>query len=261
MKRFLQSALLRLYQVALRSGFLSTRPGRRAFEWAYELYKSALEAGDLRALQALVTAGTTVVDVGANIGFFTKRFARSVGEDGRVIAIEPEETNCLRLRRVLETERLGRVVEVIQAVAAEENGVLRLAINPLHPADHRIASDGVAVKAVTLDALLAARNWPRISLIKVDVQGAEERVLCGMRTTIEKFHPPLFLEVDDAALQAMGSSAERLFRWLIAEGYAIHRLVRGRVSPPIDLMEALRLSLDGHYADFLFLHVATPTSR
>lgn len=258
MKRLLQSVLLRCYQVALASGLLATKRGRRGFEWAYEVYKATLEAGDLRALETIVTPGTTVVDVGANIGFFTRRFARWVGEGGRVIAIEPEVENCSRLRSRLASARLGRVVEVIEAVAAEQGGSLKLAINPLHPADHRIAREGVTVAAVTLDALLAARSWPRVSLIKVDVQGAEERVLAGATETLQRLHPPLFLEVDDAALKAMDSSAEKLLQRLAAQGYTIRRLERGHVSPPVTIAEALPSCCNGRYTDFLFLHSRAP---
>ena len=54
-------------------------------------------------------------------------------------------------------------------------------------------------------------NAPKVSLIKIDVQGAEIRVLRGARATIVRCHPALFVEVDDAALLAAGYSANQLF--------------------------------------------------
>src|SRR5207247_124015 len=122
---------------------------------------------------------------------------------------EPE--NFARLNRMIAKHGLSSVVETIQAVAAEQEGELKLELNSMHPADHKIATTGIAVTAHTIDDLLAKRNCPAVSLIKIDVQGAEERVLRGATRTLEKSHPALFIEIDDRALAAMGSSADRLF--------------------------------------------------
>jgi hypothetical protein len=70
-------------------------------------------------------------------------------------------------------------VDLVQAVAAERSGELRLQINPHHPGDHRINEVGVPVCAVRLDDMLRERGWPEVSLIKIDVPGAEDRVLEG----------------------------------------------------------------------------------
>src|SRR5437868_9451316 len=98
--RLIQRGLLRAYSAVRRTGLFDSGPGRDAFEGAYWAYKSLIEARDLGALGAFVAKGSTVVDVGANIGFFTLRFAEWVGPDGRVVAIEPESRNfdCLWAR-------------------------------------------------------------------------------------------------------------------------------------------------------------------
>ena len=72
---------------------------RRAYESVYLAYKRLIEAGPVDGLRGVVATGSTVFDVGANIGFFSFRFARWVGPEGRVIAIEPEARNIASLRR------------------------------------------------------------------------------------------------------------------------------------------------------------------
>src|SRR6267154_3139801 len=166
MKKLMQSMLLGVYRAVNASGVLSTRPGRSLFEWGYHGYKRLLEAGDIRALAALIKPGTVVIDVGANIGFFTRFFADCVSGGGKVLAIEPEPMNFSRLKEMLEKNKLTRVVETFEAVAAPKSGILKLKINPLHPADHKISEEGVPVKAVSLDGLLADRDWPAVSLVK-----------------------------------------------------------------------------------------------
>jgi hypothetical protein len=144
-------------------------------------------------------------------------------------------------------------------------------MNPFHPADHRIAEapgvaanercDGtiapcqgscVKVKAVTLDGVLRERGWPKVSLIKVDVQGAEERVLRGAMGALRELRPPVFMEVDEAALQAMGSSAESVLELMVSCRYEPHRIVKRRLVR-VSKSEAARLCNSGTYVDFLFL--------
>jgi FkbM family methyltransferase len=244
--------LLWLYRGVQATGLLSTGWGRSAFEWAYDWYKALLEAGDIRALEGLVSSGAWLVDVGANIGFFTVRFAAWVNSGGRVVAIEPESYNFERLTHRLRQRGFSERVDAIQAVAAESEGMLRLAINPHHPADHRIATEGVAVRAVALDQVLAGHGWPRVALIKIDVQGAEHRVLSGARETLQRLRPRLLIEVDDGALRALGSSADAVLSLLSEAGYEPHRLERGGISAPISREEVLAKSQQGRYTDFLF---------
>jgi FkbM family methyltransferase len=227
-----------------------TGVGKRLFVSAYDFYKRRFEAQAAEALRTWARPGTTVIDVGANTGFFTVRFARWVGPAGRVIAVEPETENLWLLRHRLERSGLGTNVDVIEGVAAEEPGMLRLALNRFHPADHRIGKEGLPVRAWTIDELVAARGWPAISLVKIDVQGAEVRVLRGARATIARFHPRLFVEVDDRALEEAGFSADLLFDEIEREGYRAY----DPADPSVPLSRskaALRRRALG-YADYLF---------
>lgn len=251
-RSLLQRALLGSYALFSRTGVLSTRIGRAAFAAAYDFYKARWEAPGIAALKDFARPGTVVIDVGANIGFFTRRFAEWVRPGGTVIAIEPEHHNFASLHAML--SRCGLVnVEPIQAVAAEASGTLKLHINPLHPADHRISDLGTDVRALTLDGLLQERGWLEVSLIKIDVQGAEERVLAGATEILGRFRPALYVEVDDAALRQMGSSAERVFGRLQSAGYTICRLEGRSASVPLSFEDAVRHCKSATYSDFLFV--------
>jgi FkbM family methyltransferase len=261
MHKTLQASLLGCYRAFRATGMLSTRSGRALFEFAYDAYKRFLEAGSIEALRPLVRPGTTVIDVGANIGFFTERLSRWVSEGGRVVAIEPEAVNFARLQHRITRRGIEKVVDAIQAVAAETPGERLLEINPHHPGDHRIGETGVPVAALTIDGFLSERGWPETSLIKIDVQGAEFRVLEGAAETIRRFCPALFVEIDDAALTQMGSGAENLITALAEQGYRVHRLTRRGISPPLAVERALALAREEGYADFLFLAVDAPEDR
>lgn len=250
-ERFVQW-LLRLYERAVKAGLLDRPGARRAFESIYLAYKRLLEAGPTAGLRGLVEPGTAVIDAGANIGFFSLRFGRWVGTHGRVIAIEPEGRNVAALRRRVDRAGLGEVVECVQAVAAAQPGELRLAVNPTHPGDHQIAPAGEPVRAVTLDELAEGLAQP-VSLVKIDVQGAEAMVLAGAGRVLAEDRPALFVEVDDVGLRGFGSSAGELVDTVIGLGYEPHVLTRKGIQPVPDVDALLARNTDGSYTDLLFL--------
>jgi FkbM family methyltransferase len=254
MNPVLQNVLLRSYAGLHATGLLETTPGRWAFSRAYNLYKERLEANSVDGLKSLVTPGATVVDVGANVGFFTRRFARWVGEQGSVIAIEPEPRNFADLLDVLREDGTLARVRLIEAAAAEYNGTAHLKLNPIHPGDHKLAADGtgIDVKTVRLDDILAERKWPKVALVKIDVQGAGERVLDGAEQTLGRVRPAWFVEVDDDHLRAMGTSAAHLVRRFAAHGYGVHKVTAEGVGTALDLSEVIAALRPGAYQDLLF---------
>jgi FkbM family methyltransferase len=256
----IQAGLLSLYRLALKTGVLSTKLGNGVFERTYLMYKNMFEASHVRLLKDLVTPGTTIVDVGAFIGFFSLRFARWVSGSGRVMALEPDPKSLSRLRHRVERAGLREVVDCIQAAVAHESGERRLTLNADCPVDHKLGNDGIPVSTTTIDDLLAACGWPPVSLIKIDVQGAEANVIAGARRTIATYHPSLFVEVSDATLQAYGSSAEALLSTLAGFGYTIHRLDRHNISAAVTLEQALEWQETSGYIDLLFLHDRTARS-
>lgn len=254
MNRRFQAILLGLYRRSVAAGLWSLPGARRLFEILYLTYKRFFEARDLRALRPYVTPGSTVIDVGANIGFFALQFAKWTGPGGRVIALEPEAVNFASLRRQIARRGLDSVVDAIAAAAAETTGPQHLALNPYHPGDHRLAESGLTIDGVCLDDLIRDGGCPAVSLIKIDVQGAEMRVLAGATEILEKYRPALFVEVDDDALASMGSSARQLFADLDGRGYSIHRFADRALSPPLSPADAeMAQRASEGYLDFMFL--------
>lgn len=252
--RGLQALCLSLYGLARRSGLLSTTPGRVLFDRCYEIYKLRLEARSTDHLHSWVPAGSWVIDVGANAGFFTRRFARWVGAEGRVVAIEPDDANIARLRNALAKDGLSTRVMIVCGVAAEKDGELLLRINPDHPGDHRIAQSGVPVRAVSLDSIFDSENRPDVSFLKIDVQGAEKRVLDGALQLIETSRPVIFVEIEPAALSEHGTSAQEVLEFLTRRHYRPH--VLGKQGNPVPVTSDDILSLagrNGGYVDVLCL--------
>jgi len=142
------------------------------------------EPYETRLVQRLVSPGDTVVDIGANIGYYTLQFARQVGNAGHVYAFEPDPRNFELLQENV-WQNGYRNVTLVRAAVADRSGTTRLFLNPDNRGDHRIydgADDrqAIDVDMVSLDDYFADHEG-RFDLVKIDVQGAEAAVFGGMR--------------------------------------------------------------------------------
>ena len=254
-QKLIGNLLVRLFGLIAKLGVHRTPVFERAFLALYAGYKKYLEAGPIDRLRDFVSDGSLVIDVGANVGFFSLRFAKWVGNAGRVISIEPEDRNYNNLILALKREGLLNRVHALKAVAAASPGMMHLEINPLHPADHKLSRDdsGLPVTAVTLDELVHEKRHLRPALVKIDVQGAEMLVLMGAIDILKVAAPALFIELQEEGLSRFGTSVAAILSYLAALGYDPYWLMpRGphRKASPADIHA--KVAQIG-YVDVLFL--------
>lgn len=228
LQSLVRDAIVKLFGLIAALGLHRVAPFDQLFLSFYGIYKRYFEAGPIDRLQEFVPDGSLVIDVGANVGFFSLRFARWVGSKGVVIAIEPEERNCASLAQAIKRGNFSDRVDIRKAVAAAAPGSLLLEINPVHPADHKLSRDGtgVAVAAVTLDELARERGHLPLSLIKIDVQGAEMLVLEGAASVLKTSQPALFIELHEEGLNRFGTSVAAILAHLSGLGYQAYWLKR-----------------------------------
>jgi FkbM family methyltransferase len=174
-----------------------------------------------------VNTGWNVIDVGANVGYYTLLFSRCVGRRGRVFALEPEPQNLEVLRANAARSR-PRNIEVLGVALSDTSGPGLLYKSSDNLGDHRLAwREGCkpcAVELARADDLFADLDCA-FQLIKVDVQGAEERVLRGMRRLIERNarHLAVFIEFSPALLIRSGSSPDAFIDQLDELGSRVMR--------------------------------------
>lgn len=140
------------------------------------------------AVHASLPRGGTFVDVGANWGYFTLAGAHAVGAEGRVLALEPDPRMHDELRANVARNGI-RNVTVLPVAAAEGAGEAVLAGYAEADRNRGVSSlvaapsadaPAFTVRTAALDDLLDGEGIGAVDLVKIDVEGAEERVLRGM---------------------------------------------------------------------------------
>ncbi len=191
---------------------------------------------EVAGLAELVRPGAVCLDVGAEYGLYTWALAGLVGPAGHVHAVEPQAGPATFVdisRRLL---RAGNVTVHRTALGATAgDGVLARPRRRLLPVHGRAflttgASglgsnaefshhDDVPVAVTTVDDLVRALGPDRLDFVKVDIEGAEARLLAGARGTLAAFRPVLMLELEDRHLARFDTTVERVVARLEAAGH------------------------------------------
>lgn len=198
-------------------------------------YHGVFDIHDVKALLAHVPEGGIFFDVGSYFGYYALLAARRGAE---VHAFEPSPPNFAHLyehaalnpwarlhcHRIALSDEVGRAAF---ALASDDN---RGTGHLVTPGSGEAYSE---IQATTLDAFVDAKKIGRIAALKIDVEGAELRVLRGAENTLRRDRPVLLVEVNEPCLRRAGGSAAELTDALRALDY---RLVRTAYAGPSEFV-------------------------
>ena len=143
-------------------------------------------------------AGGTFVDVGANVGNHAV-YAGIVLGAARLILFEPNPEAARILEINLALNGLASRAQLHRVGLSDQAGTAQISVpivNNLGSARISEGGAGVSLELMSGDDCLAGEE--RIDFIKIDAEGFEIKVLEGLSATIARFHPPVFVEVEDA---------------------------------------------------------------
>jgi FkbM family methyltransferase len=175
-------------------------------------------------------ADRDVIDVGANIGFFSVLAAKSLGT-GRVLAIEPTPTAALRLRGNLARNGVEAKVTVFEGAASSAPGAVEIhyiegreeysSLGRMdHPAVAQAPYSTTTVQSKRIDDLVEELAL-RPALVKIDVEGMEHVVLAGAESMLSEHRPVVICELSDPLLKKNGSSAAEVIAMFVRQGYTV----------------------------------------
>lgn len=176
---------------------------------------------DTEIVKNEIKPGDIVIDVGANIGYYTLIFAKLVGKTGKVIAFEPEPKNFEILKKNIEINNYDNVIAE-QKIVSDKCGKMKLYLSDSGIVGHRIKQienleKCIEVESIILDDYMKKLNLDgKINFIKIDVEGAEHVVLKGSKKILEKNnHLKIFTEFNREEIKKYDSDPDEMLSLLI----------------------------------------------
>lgn len=219
----------------------------------YTSFKNKQDAFEIELLKKYVRKGDTVLDIGANIGYYATLLAQLTGEKGIVHCFEPDKQNFEHLQKTvtgftnirIHNKAVGPKTEILKIYTSKNLNV-----------DHRTYKpeeydQEIEVQAISIDDYLASAL--KADVIKMDIQGFEMQAIQGMEKVL--VHNPqvkLISEFWPYGLKKAGSSVTEYFQHLTNRGFTCY-LLEKKTLRKLSLEDVKRLEplSEEHYFNIL----------
>jgi FkbM family methyltransferase len=167
----------------------------------------------------------TVLDLGANIGWYSVLAASIVGSAGRVLAFEPDEANARLLEMNSAVSDTHSIIQIYRSAVGETEAEALFYKSETNLGDHRLFSDGSSretypVTVITLDSFFSGEHLGLPDIVKSDTQGSEAKILKGAQVLFSKgWRPVMILEFWPFGLSKSGDDPLTFWQELIHLGY------------------------------------------
>jgi FkbM family methyltransferase len=194
--------------------------------------EAAFEPAVRREVQRIATHGVNVIDIGANIGYYSVLASRLIGPAKRVFSFEPQSNMVTQLRRNIEVNALSNV-EVFPFALADVRGRLTFqvpregleSLGSIHASDRFEVVKTVEVEAQRLDDVMVTLDHPKIGLIKMDAEGAELLILRGATHLLSSpDRPVLIFEANERSCKPFGYSVFDTLQYVHSFGYRLRQI-------------------------------------
>lgn len=220
------------YVVETKYGFKMNADRLDVVKW-YVFYFGHLEPQISRAWYNKLQPGDHVLDIGGNVGYHALLAASLVGETGKVTTFEPSQHISDQLRANIALNNFNNIeVKQMAVLDTSEEVKLYFGGESVQGNSSTIAENATAkfeeVTAVTFDEVLSMVDPSRLRLIKIDVEGAEDKVLAGLTRNIAKIPRDCVIFVEISPANA--SRGKDMLSPLLENGFE-GRLIENRYKP------------------------------
>ncbi len=156
------------------------------------IYFNVYERRDIKRVLELVREGGVCLDVGANVGGYALNFAKRVGRNGKVYAFEASPSVAQKLRRNIALNGYESIIEVEEWAVSDKKGKVSFAVSPEgnsgwgHIGEDERFSKTISVDTNTLDYFFEHKNIHSVDLMKVDIEGAEDKLIEGAQKVLSE---------------------------------------------------------------------------
>ena len=188
------------------------------------VFQRNYEINETKLVKGLVKPGWTVIDIGANFGWYSIHFSQLVGPSGKVFSFEPipdsyEELNsnmqlnsCQNMKTF--NTALGNRDDLVSFGIPEIDGGLSASSQFLK------CNKQIQATMCRLDNVIEEKNITNVDFIKVDIEGGELDMLYGAEKLLEQFRPNIMIEIVDVHCHRFGYSPNDVYQFLLSKGYS-----------------------------------------
>jgi len=191
------------------------------------------EAFETEVIKKEIKEGDVVLDIGANIGYYTLIFAKLVGPKGKVFAFEPDPENFALLNKNIKINEYKNVVLINKAVS-NETGEIKLYLNEYNKANHQIYPSknhrkSILIQTTRLDDFFKDYKG-KIDFVKIDIEGAEYLAIQGMSNLLNKNkNIKIITEFYPCWLENFNVKSEEYLKLLSKHGFKLYNLNKNAV--------------------------------
>ena len=213
---------------------------------------------EIEIFRRQIKKGDIVLDLGANIGYYTLIAARSVGKHGKVFSFEPDPNNFAMLEKNVEINDY-RNVTLVQKAISDKTGKSKLYLCGNDASCHTICDPKddwrlIKIESTRLDDYFKDYDG-RIDFIKMDIEGAEGWAIQGMSSTLKKNkNLKLFTEFNPSLLRKSNIKPERYLKLLLKWNFKLYHInERKRELEPVVIDELVRKYTGRRFINLLCL--------
>jgi FkbM family methyltransferase len=206
------------------------------------IVRGLYESSEIEFVRQMVKPGQTVLDIGANIGFFTINIAALVGETGKVYAFEPLDMNAELLQRSIDENHFSERVVLECAALGDAAGPTKILFltqrtnsGGVHLFQHdEEVPEGHQIKEVPMLSLDTYPLRRPVDFIKIDIEGAEPLALRGGDALLRTDRPVIMSEIHPQLIRSIsGCSPAEFIAEMDERGYDCYLLDEGEITQQI----------------------------
>ncbi len=204
------------------------------YNFSYSRFKNKNDAFEIEVLKKTVKPGSYVLDIGANIGFYSKILSGITGDKGMVFCFEPDRVNFGYLKK--NTAHLKNV-RLFNSAVSDKKDTIKVYKSKLLNVDHRTypVNDYESIEeisAVSIDDLIADKTIEKVDIIKIDIQGYELFAFKGMLNLLKNAKDlKIVAEYWPHGFKKAGYSALEFYHFFTSLGYRFSLIENNKVEP------------------------------
>ena len=187
------------------------------------VFQSNYEFNETNLVKKVIKPGWTVIDVGANFGWYSIHFSQLVGQNGKVFVFEPVPETYEELNSNIKLNS-SQNIKVFNFALGNKDGSISFGV-PAFDGGSGASSEflkyskRIRTTMRQLDDVMKEQNINKVDFIKVDIEGGELNMLKGAEKLLEHFRPKILIEIVDIHCQRFGHSPVDVYQFLINKGY------------------------------------------